>query len=77
MSTCLVDGALEEAGVEGLAFVIAHELSHLSKSHLRNNLHRHVKRGDLRKQYFMFSNAYTGFDAAFIDYFTNLRFTLT
>jgi predicted Zn-dependent protease len=25
----------------------------------------------------MFQNSFTGFDAAFIDYFTNLRFTVT
>lgn len=76
LSESLLNETLEVAGVDGLAYVLAHELAHMTKSHLRTNLHKMVKRGDLRKQLFMFNNSYTGFDAAFIDYFTNTRFTL-
>ena len=32
--------------------------------------------GDLKNQLFFFTNQYTGYDALFIDYFTNTRYTL-
>jgi len=40
---------LKVAGLEGLAFFIAHELAHVSKGHLRKNISSFVKYGDLRK----------------------------
>jgi len=72
----LVNKCIDVAGVDGLAFLIAHELAHISKSHLRKNISRFVKYGDLKKQLFLFTNQYTGFDAVFIEYFTNTRFLL-
>jgi predicted Zn-dependent protease len=76
MSETLVSECFDIAGVDGLAFLIAHELAHISKSHLRRNISRFVKYGDLKKQLFMFTNQYTGFDAVFIEYFTNTRYLL-
>ena len=32
--------------------------------------------GDLKSQLFFFTNQYTGYDALFIDHFTNTRYTL-
>lgn len=32
--------------------------------------------GDLKNQLFFFTNQYTGYDALFIDHFTNTRYTL-
>lgn len=49
LSESLVSETLEVAGVDGLAYIVAHELAHITKSHLRTNLHKMVKRGDLRK----------------------------
>ena len=76
MSECLLEEVLNVGGLEGLAFLLLHELSHLSKSHLRENLISSIKFGDLKRQLFLFNNQYTGFDALFVDYFTNTRFTL-
>jgi len=76
MSECLLEDILKAGGLEGLAFVLLHELAHLIKSHLRHNLIETNKFGDLRRQLFMFNNQYTGFDALFVDYFTNTRYTL-
>jgi hypothetical protein len=74
ISETLVSQCFEIAGVHGIAFVLAHELAHISLSHLRRNISRFVKYGDLKKQLFMFTNQYTGFDAIFIEYFTNTRY---
>ena len=76
ISESLVSECLKVAGVDGLAFLLCHELAHLSKNHLRSNICSSIKYGDLRKQLFMFNNQYTGFDAVFIEYFTNTRYML-
>ena len=34
------------------------------------------KYGDLKKQLFLFDNGYIGFDALFIDYYTNYRYNV-
>lgn len=49
MSECLLEEVLAAGGLEGLTFVILHELSHLSKSHLRGNLMETLKFGDLKR----------------------------
>jgi len=49
ISETLVSECLKVAGLEGLAFLIAHELAHVSKGHLRKNISSFVKYGDLRK----------------------------
>jgi hypothetical protein len=72
----LLEEVLNIAGLEGLTFIILHELSHLIKKHIRHNLRDSHRYGDLRKQYFFFENQYIGFDALFIDYYTNTRYTL-
>ena len=46
------------------------------KQHLRQNLVAQHPYGDLKRQLFLFTNQYTGFDALFIDHFTNTRYTL-
>ena len=63
-------------GLEALAYLLLHELAHIVKQHLRHNLIAEHPYGDLKRQLFLFSNQYTGFDALFIDHFTNTRFTL-
>jgi hypothetical protein len=76
ISECLVEDVLQAGGLEGLSFLLLHELSHLVKSHLRRNLIEQTKFGDLKRQLFLFNNQFTGFDALFVDYFTNTRYTL-
>ena len=56
MSESLVEEALKVGGLEGLSFVILHELSHHVKSHLRSNLIQTHKFGDLKRQLFLFTN---------------------
>ena len=56
ISECLVEDVLHAGGLEGLAFLLLHELSHLVKSDLRRNLILSTKFGDLRRQLFLFSN---------------------
>ena len=62
--------------MEALTYLLVHELSHIAKSHLQSNLTRAHHYGDLRNQLFFFTNQYTGYDALFIDHFTNTRYTL-
>ena len=66
----------KDEGLEALTFVLLHEIGHIAKKHNLRNLTDTYKWGDLRKQYFMFENQYIGFDALFMDYYTNARFTL-
>lgn len=56
MSECLLEEVLAAGGLEGLAFLLLHELSHLMKSHLRENLIESTKFGDLKRQLFLFNN---------------------
>lgn len=56
MSENLLEEVLDKGGLEGLVFLILHELSHLIKSHLRKNLIDTNKFGDLKKQFFLFTN---------------------
>ena len=72
----MLSSVLEVAGIEGLAFVMLHELAHIVKHHTRKNLSETHRFGDLRKQFFFFENQYIGFDALMIEYYTNARFTL-
>ena len=76
ISENLVEDVLRVGGIEGLAFLLLHELSHLVKCHLRLNLIQTNKFGDLKRQLFLFTNQFTGFDALFVDYFTNTRYSL-
>ena len=76
MSDTLLEQTLKVGGLEALAFLLLHELSHIIKSHLRKNLLQLHPYGDLKRQLFLFNNQYTGFDALFIDHFTNTRYTL-
>jgi hypothetical protein len=76
LSEALLEKTLKIGGLAALSFLILHEMSHLVKSHLRANLIGTHKLGDLRRQLFLFTNQYTGFDALFVDYFTNTRYTL-
>ena len=76
MSDSLLEQTLKVGGLEALAFLLLHELSHIIKSHLRMNLLQLHPYGDLKRQLFLFNNQYTGFDALFIDHFTNTRYTL-
>ena len=71
-----MDELLSKTGLEGLAFALLHELAHSMKKHIRHNLRESYRYGDLRRQLFFFNNQYTGFDALFLDYYTNTRFTL-
>ena len=68
---------LGKSGTEGLMYLIVLELMHLHYEHLRKNLHKKFKYGDLKKQLMGFKNQYTGFDALFIDYYTNSRYELS
>ena len=76
ISENLIEDVLRVGGIEGLAFLLLHELSHLVKFHLRLNLIQTNKFGDLKRQLFLFTNQFTGFDALFVDYFTNTRYSL-
>ena len=49
MSESLFEEALKQGGLEGLSFVLLHELGHLIKSHLRSNLTQQNKFGDLKR----------------------------
>jgi hypothetical protein len=71
MSESYLERLLELGGLEALAFALLHELGHLVKRHGVRNLTDTYPFGDLRKQYFMFENQYIGFDALFMDYYTN------
>ena len=66
----------ESGGVEALSYLIVKELSHLVRGHLQTNLQKTFHYGDLKNQLFFFTNQYTGYDALFIDHFTNTRYTL-
>eukprot|EP00347_Sterkiella_histriomuscorum_P014501 403360637 len=76
MSEQLLNDVLSSSGIEGLTFLFLHELSHLVKKHIRHNLRENYRYGDIRRQYFHFLNQYIGFDALFMDYYTNTRFNL-
>ena len=75
MSEGLYEKVIAVAGPHGLAYLLAHELAHLSKGHARHNVNKSAKRGDLKKQLLLSHSNYTGYDAIFQEYFTNQRFT--
>lgn len=78
MSESLLEQVLrtESGGIEALSYLILHELCHLVRGHLQTNLQQTFHYGDLKNQLFFFTNQYTGYDALFIDHFTNTRYTL-
>ena len=78
MSESLLERILktQSGGLEALSLLIVHELGHIVKGHLGKNLSQTHHYGDLKNQLFYFSNEYTGYDALFIDHFTNTRYTL-
>lgn len=76
MSEPYLESLLQAGGVESLAFALLNEISHVIKKHSRQNLQQSHKYGDLKKQFFLFENQYTGFDALFIDYYTNTRYKI-
>ena len=76
MSESLLEQALRVGNLEALSFLLVNELSHIVKGHLKKNLMQTHNYGDLRNQLFFFTNQYTGYDALFIDHFTNTRYTL-
>lgn len=49
MSSNLLEASLQTGSLDMLAFLISHELSHLSKGHLLSNLSRMIRFGDLRR----------------------------
>ncbi len=49
MSESLLEEILTAGGIEGLAFVLLHELAHISKKHTRTNLREIHRYGDLRR----------------------------
>ena len=59
-----------------LLFMIIRWLQIVRMQFLRQNLAQKVKYGDFRRQLFYFKAKYTGYDALFIDYLTNMRYTL-
>lgn len=59
-----------------LVFLILKKYEILSRQFLIENLASKVKYGDFRRQLFFFKAKYTGYDALFIDYLTNMRYTL-
>ena len=65
-----------DSGLECLSYLLLKELVHLIEGHLQANIQEAQKYGDLRRQLFFFQNEYTGYDALFIDHFTNTRYTL-
>lgn len=77
ISEPLFQQLMSQVGMEAIVFLILNEIHHVIKSHHRENLHENKKYGDLRKQLFFFQNQYTGFDALFIDYYTNTRFKIS
>jgi predicted metal-dependent hydrolase len=54
ISESLSTKALSIAGPSGVAYLVAHELCHLSRRDLSTNLASTTKRGDLKKLLFMF-----------------------
>ena len=56
MSERLLNQVLAVAGLEGLAFLLLHELAHLAKGDLPCNLSQLHPYGDLRHQLFLFTN---------------------
>lgn len=62
-----------ENGLTQLIFLIIRELAHLKKRHIMKNILSQHRYGDIKKQLFLFETGYTGFDALFIDYYTNQR----
>jgi Zn-dependent protease with chaperone function len=75
LSESLLERLLATGGIEALGFALLHELAHVAKRHTVRQLRAHGF-GDLRRQYFLFGNQYIGFDALFMDYYTNSRYTL-
>ena len=76
MSEPLLEKILEVGGLESLTFILLNSIAHVIKKHSVKNLQENQKYGDLKKQLFLFENQYTGFDALFIDYYTNTRFKI-
>jgi len=76
MSVSLLEKCFQIGGLSALSFLLFHELAHVIKGDLRVNIGTAQPYGDIRRQLFMLTNQYTGFDALFIDYFTNTRNTL-
>ena len=76
MSEPLLEKILEAGGLESLTFILLNSIAHVIKKHSVKNLEENQKYGDLKKQLFLFENQYTGFDALFIDYYTNTRFKI-
>ena len=76
MSEAFLDEILGSGGLEALAFILLNNVAHVMKKHVRENIFSSQRYGDLKKQMFLFENQYTGFDALFIDYYTNTRFKI-
>ncbi|CAI2368963.1 unnamed protein product [Moneuplotes crassus] len=62
--------------VRQLVLLILRHLELLRMKALQVNLSKKVKYGDFRRQYLFFKMKYTGYDVLFIDYLTNMRYTL-
>ena len=59
-----------------LIFLILRHFELLRLGCLQKNLAEKTKYGDFRRQFFFFKSRYTGYDILFIDYLTNMRYTL-
>lgn len=49
ISEVFLDKVLETSGLEGISFIILHELAHIAKKHIKSNLKQAVKYGDMKK----------------------------
>ena len=68
--------SIDGCGLNSLVFLMIREIAHLKKRHTIQNILSYQKYGDLKKQLLLFETGYTGFDALFVDYYTNQRYKI-
>ena len=66
----------EDLKLKPLIFLLIREVIHLKRRHTLENILQHQKYGDIKKQVLLFQTGYTGFDALFVDYYTNSRYKI-
>lgn len=76
MSEPLIQKVISNGGVNSLIFLLLRNIAHLKYRHTVRNILEQNKYGDVKKQLFLFETGYTGFDALFIDYYTNQRYKI-
>ena len=62
--------------VRQIIFLILRHFELLRMKSCQVNLSKKIRYGDFRRQFFFFKSRYTGYDVFFIDYLTNMRYTL-